>query len=331
MRQWRNFWLPLFLCVLATQSCHAAVHDREHGIQEDPYYYCDACATTVEEFHAALQDDLDSRTRRSIGASGNSEMRLDMVEILQRLCKQRLNRYRPDIVDGCNQIVASNHRPLILEFAAEVTSASLAHERTQRFCVQKLQVCPSASASAEAYQALPAESRKTCGQCVLVMKDMLRTYSRWDQRLLRMSSDGQRQQDRARECRKAAWDTVERECDALPVRYGDSKFARSCVDTCVDLVDEHDAELVDVLLRYGQDQHHETAPAGTDTDSDTPLDAEGLRRAAVRNVCVEMETLCKTESQFEEAFESIPVSAWLRQRPREDMVYVSDAPPRVEL
>ena len=295
-----------------------------HALIEDPFYYCDACVTTLEEFHWALQDGVTAQARQR----ASTEMRLDMVDILGSLCDKwaagspaRVGRYREDIIDGCEQIAQTNSRPLILEFTGSVSLVSLLHERTNNFCVQKLGVCPAASGVASVVAS-------ECDQCVLIVKDMWGVVNRVRSPSIDIEESAKQQQSHAtkaaaKRVRADVWDALERTCDGLVARYHDATRT-GIADACSDFLADYDTDIVDAISAHRTsllgleatqvDLGQFDAPRGVPTGSKVEDDL--LREAVfgacyVTNICSASST---SDTEFTAAFQRIHASPWLAVR-----------------
>lgn len=297
----------------------AVATDRETPptVLENPLYYCDACVTTLEEFHWSMQDGLSSETRGRMGATGASaEVRLDMVKTGEHLCEPaqtpRMARYRADIVDGCHQLMSTNLRPLILEFTGAVPSEDVTHARTQSFCAAKLAVCTSAALG------LPSVASFTkCPQCVLVVKDIWGMLNRFKECTPFPWTDGH-DQTCSKQAKSDVWDVLERTCEGLILRYPAPHSARA-VDVCIDLLSDHDASVADSVLRARKklllNKSSKRLPLASRL-AEAPVSTFEEREALLSlasTLCIELSGMCAPEA-FESAFYSTAASPWLMVR-----------------
>jgi len=275
-------------------------------VEESPHYYCDACVTTLEEFYWALQDETSTKTRRQVGASdSSSELRLDMVRMVEQLCHQpRMTTYRDDIKDGCSQITQSNFRPLILEFTGPTVSCELTHTKIDSFCAQRLGVCPKTAGRLQTLRAGSQPSK--CSECVFAIKDTWNVLNRHDQSPQGDQNEGP--QKAAKRTKAQVWDAIERICDGIILRHGRRSEAND--DDCLDLVAEYDTEIASALIE-GRRMVQKIPSKPLSLPSPVASKAESsVLRNVTYDICVASTQYC-SELDFASAFEDTLITPWL--------------------
>ena len=321
LQSWRLL-LAVAMLAMAQQNpfgspaAAVAAKGESPTVLENPLYYCDACVATLEEFHWNMQDGLSAETRGQMGVSkASAEVRLDMVKAAEHLCKPaqtpRMSRYRADIVDGCNQLMSTNLRPLILEFTGAVPSEDVTHARTQSFCASKLAVCPGAELG------LPSVTSFTqCPQCVLLVKDIWGMLNRFKQCTPPLTDVNDR--SCSKQARSDVWDVLERTCDGLVLRYPASHSAKA-VDLCMDILSDHDTSIAENVLlarrKFVAEKSSISLPLASRL-REAPMSTFEEREVVLSltsTICINVSGLCAPD-YFIDAFRSTAASPWLMVR-----------------